>query len=56
MSRISLLEAGGKLKVRLFPKRTLKHLAELAKLLNCVVSIYLYCAFDRMLLSCHIRV
>ena len=37
-------------------KRTLNHLAKLAKWLSCVVSTYLYCAFDCMLLSCHVRV
>ena len=36
-------------------KRTLNHLVKLAKQLSCVVSTYLYGAFDRMLLSCHIR-
>ena len=34
-------------------KQTLKHLAKLAKCLSCVVSTYLYSAFDSMLLSCH---
>ena len=33
-------------------KRTLNHLAKLAKWLSCVLSTYLYCAFDCMLLSC----
>ena len=37
-------------------KRTLNHLAKLAKWLSCVVSTYLYGAFDCMLLSCHVRV
>ena len=37
-------------------KRTLNHLAKLAKWLSCVVSTYLYCAFDCMFLSCHVRV
>ena len=37
-------------------KRTLNHLAKLAKWFSCVVSIYLYGAFDSMLLSCHVRV
>ena len=36
--------------------RTLNHLAKLAKWLGCVVSTYLYGAFDCMLLSCHVRV
>ena len=36
-------------------KRTLNHLAKLAKCLSCVVSTYLYGAFDCMSLSCHIR-
>ena len=33
-------------------KRTLNHLAKLAKWLSCVVSTYLYGAFDCMFLSC----
>ena len=37
-------------------KRTLKHLAKLTKWLSWVVSTYLYCAFDCMFLSCHVRV
>ena len=37
-------------------KRTLNHLAKLVKWLSCVVSTYLYGAFDCMLLSCHVRV
>ena len=37
-------------------KRTLNHLAKLAKWLSCVVSIYMYRAFDCMFLSCHVRV
>ena len=37
-------------------KRTLNHLTNLAKWLSCVVSTYLYGAFDRMLLSCQERV
>ena len=40
---------------RLVRKRTLNHLAKLAKRLSCVVSTYLYGAFDCMLLSCHVR-
>ena len=36
-------------------KGTLNHLAKLAKRLNCVVTTYLYGAFDRMLLSYHVR-
>ena len=36
-------------------KRTLNHLAELAKWLTCVVSTYLYGTFDCILLSCHVR-
>ena len=35
-------------------KQTLNHLAKLAKWLNCIVSTYLYGAFECMLLSCHI--
>ena len=37
-------------------KRTLNYLAKVAKWLNCVVSTYLYGAFDCMFLSCHVRV
>ena len=37
-------------------KWTLNHLAKLAKWLSCVVSTYLYDAFDCKLLSCHARV
>ena len=37
-------------------KRTLNHLAKLAEWLSCVVSTYLYGAFDCMLFSCHLRV
>ena len=37
-------------------KRTLVHLAKLAKWSSCAVSTYLYGAFDCMLLSCHVRV
>ena len=37
-------------------KRTLNHLAKLAKWMNCVVSTYLYGTFECMLLSCHVRV
>ena len=37
-------------------KRTINHLAKLAKWLSCAVSTYLYGAFDCMLLSCHVRV
>ena len=37
-------------------KRTLNHLAKLAKWLSCVVSTYLYSAFDCMFLSFHVRV
>ena len=36
-------------------KRTLKHLAKLAKWLSCVVSTYQFGAFACMLLSCHVR-
>ena len=36
-------------------KRTLNHLAKLAKWLNCVLSTYLYGAFDCALLSYHVR-
>ena len=37
-------------------KRTLNHLAKLAKWLICVWSTYLYGTFDCMLLSCRVRV
>ena len=37
-------------------KQTLNHLAKLVKWLSCVLSTYLYGAFDCMFLSCHIRV
>ena len=37
-------------------KQTLNHLAKLAKWFSCVVSIYLYGAFDYMFLSCHIYI
>ena len=36
-------------------KRTLNHLAKLAKWLSCVVSTFLYGEFDCMFLSCHVR-
>ena len=39
----------------LIRKRTLNHLVKLAKWLSCVVSTYLYGAFDCMFLSCHAR-
>ena len=39
----------------LVPKRTLNNLAKVAKWLSCVMSTYLYGAFDCMLLSCHVR-
>ena len=37
-------------------KRTLKHLAKLAKWWSCSVSGYLYGAFNCEFLSCHLRV
>ena len=37
-------------------KRTLNHLAKLAKWLSCVLSTYPYGAFDCMFLSCHVHV
>ena len=37
-------------------ERTLNYLAKLTEWLSCVVSTYLYGAFDCMLLSCHVRV
>ena len=35
-------------------KKTLNHLTKLAKWLSCVLSTYLYGAFDCMFLSCHV--
>ena len=40
----------------LVPKWTLNHLAKLAKWLSCVVSTYLYDAFDCMFLSYHVHI
>ena len=40
----------------LFRKRTLNHLAKLAKWLSCVVCTYLYGVFDFMFLSCEVRI
>ena len=37
-------------------KGTLNHLAKLVKWLSCVLSTYLYGAFDCMFLSCHVRI
>ena len=37
-------------------KRTLNHLAKFPKWLSCVVSTYLYNAFDCIFISCHVRV
>ena len=37
-------------------KRTLGHLSKLAKWLSCIVTIYMYGAFDCMLFSCQVRV
>ena len=37
-------------------KQTPNHSAKLAKWLSCVVSAYLYSAFDCMLLSCHVQI
>ena len=37
-------------------KRTLNHLTKVAKWFSCVLSSYLYGAFDCMFLSCHVRV
>ena len=37
-------------------KRTLNHLAKLPKWLSCVLSTYMYGAFDCVLFSCRIRV
>ena len=36
-------------------KQILNHSAKLVKWLSCIVSAYLYSAFDCMLLSCHVR-
>ena len=36
-------------------KRTLNYIAKLTKWFGCVVSFYMYGAFDCMLLSCHIN-
>ena len=41
---------------RLVRKRTLNHLAKLAKWLSCVVSTYLYGASEYILLSCHVHI
>ena len=41
---------------RLVRKRTLNHLTKLAKWLSCVLSTYLYIAFDCMFFSCEVRV
>ena len=40
---------------QLIRKRTLNHLAKLGKWLICVVSTYLYGAFDCIFFSCHVR-
>ena len=40
---------------QLVRKRTLNYLAKLAKWFSCIVSFYLYGAFDCMLSSCHIH-
>ena len=37
-------------------KQTLNYLTRLAKWLSCVVSTYLYGAFDCMFMSCHVHV
>ena len=37
-------------------KRTRKHIARLAKWVSCVVSTYIYSAFDCMVLLCRVRV
>ena len=42
-------------KNHLLRKRTLNHLAQLTKWLSCVLSSFLYGAFDCMFLSCHVR-
>ena len=67
MSSNSLLEAGVKSEVlsdckwtrtlkHLVHKQILNHLAKLVKWWSCVLSTYLYGAFDCMFLSCHIHV
>ena len=54
---LSLSEGNGiRTHNHLVRKRTLNHLAKLAKWLSCVVSNYLYGAFDCMLLSRHVHV
>ena len=40
----------------LIRKRTLNHLAKLAKWFSCALSTYLYGTFDCMFSSCHVRV
>ena len=40
----------------LVPKRSLNHLAKLAKWFSCVLSTYLYGACECMFLSCQVRV
>ena len=65
ISKNSLIEAGAKSELsdcnwtrthnHLVHKRTLNHLAKLAKWLSCVVSLYLYGAFDCIFLSCHVH-
>ena len=54
---LSLIDSNGiRTHNHLVRKRILNHLAKLAKCLRCVVSTYLYGAFDCMSLSCHVRV
>ena len=47
---------GTRTKNRLVHKRTLNRLTKLAQWLSCVVSTYLYGAFDCVFLPCHVRV
>ena len=66
MSKNSLIEAGAKYEIKSFQlasnqnhlvrKQTLKHFAKLAKRLSCVLSTYLYGAFDYMFFLFHVRV
>ena len=47
---------GTRIHNHLVRKRTINHLAKLAKWLSCVVSTNLYGSFDCMILSCQVRV
>ena len=54
---ISTLSNNNEIRIQnlLVRKRTHHHLAKLIKWLNCVVSNYLYGAFECMILSCHVQ-